>query len=202
MTMATAKAPSLNIRVSEQTLADYDHIQNNNDFKTREATLDFLIAAYLELQELKEKLPDLTSEQVDLLNNAVEVSGMSVKELAKRGLIAECKKAVTLSAKQASLADVDSEDLREMTFKGVAATRIEKAITRIREYNDNQPDNQTRYCISESLVASVTGSNRNAIKDYFKAHKDEIVSHNGKYGLTNESNRKGKGINVKEVLGF
>lgn len=145
---------------------------------------------------------DLSPSEQDEVSKAVQVSGMTQEQLAKRGLLKEARTALSLAKYQADLSEVDPEKLRDMTFRGVASTRIERVVTRIMDYNDTCGEQKDRYCITPTLVANLSGSNRNAVREYFNSHKFMIDDHNSKYSLTNADNRKGKGIDAKQVLGF
>ena len=127
---------------------------------------------------------------------------MTLEQLTKRGLLKEARTAVSLAKHQAELSEVDPDDLKKMTFRGVAATRIEQVISKIMEWNNNHPEQKDRFYISETLIARLTGSNRGAIKDYFQTHDTLINDHNYKYSLSNDDNRKGKGVDVKQMLGL
>ena len=126
---------------------------------------------------------------------------MTREELAKRGLLAEARKSNSLAKRQSELSEADPDELKKLTFKGVAFTRIEQVVKRIMSHNDAQGENKHRYCPTECLIATITGSNRGAIREYFDSHKTMIEDHNHKYGLSKEDNRKGKGIDVKQLFG-
>lgn len=195
-----SKSPRLNVSTTEETKTEFEHIQNLEGFSTYGETLALLIAAYQELKQINSLELKLTDEENQLVEDAVNLSGMSRNEITKRGLIAEAKKAVSLAKRQSELSEAAPEDLKKMTFRGVAATRIEQIIIRIMEHNDSQPEKQNKFCITESLVFKLTGSNRKAITDYFDSHRILIEDHNQKHQLTNEDNRKGKGIDIKSML--
>lgn len=190
------------IRVSEQISAEIKHIQKLENFESPELAIEMLITAYRELKELKSSLPNLTEEEENIVKNAVNLTGMLKSELYKTGLIAESKRLVSQAELQDRLTNVEPEKLKAMTFKGVAALRIERFITKIMEHNDNQAVNKLRYFISENLVADVSGSNRKAIKEFFEAKKLWIDVHNSKYNLTKNNNSKGKGLSREQILGF
>lgn len=194
----------LNSTITEEQKAEFDAIGDELGLSKQSQIIGALLKAYRELQEVKQSMQNdlkLADDEQELLNKASEYSGMSRDEIIKRGAIAEAKKAVSLAKHQAELADLDPEELKKKTFKGVAAVRIEQIVTRIMEHNDNAPEKKDRFYISESLVFKLSGSNRKAIKEYFDSHHLMIDDHNHKYGLTIEDNRKGKGLDTASILG-
>lgn len=201
----TQSKSRINCTISEQVKAEFDYVQEQLNLSNQGEVIGLLLDAYRELQELKKQMTtssdfNLSKEEEDLVNLAVNFSGMTRKQIAKRGFIAEAKTAISLAKRQADLAEANPEELKKMTFKGVAATRIEQIISRIMEHNDSQTEKQNKLCITESLVFKLTGSNRKALKDYFESHKLMIDDHNQKHSLTDADNRKGKGIDAKQML--
>lgn len=200
----SAKSVSSQSRIfctlSVQRKEELNHIQKQLNLSKLGDAIAALIDSYRELQELKKHSLDLAPSELDEVNKAVERSGMSLDQLTKRGLLKEARTALSLVKHQDKLSNVDPEKLKKMTFRGVASTRIEQIVTRIMDYNNTRGEQKDRYCISETLVAKLSGSNRNAVREYFDSHKLMIDDHNAKYSLTNADNRKGKGIDVKQVL--
>ena len=196
--------PSSQTRVSAilslQRKAELDHVQKQLELSNQGDTIAVLIDAYRELQDLKKHSLELTLSEQDEVDKAVERSGMSLDQLTKRGLLKEARTALSLAKLQERLEDTDPAKLKTMTFRGVASTRIEQVIKKIMDYNDTRGEQKDRYCISETLVAKLSGSNRNAVREYFNSHKIMIDDHNAKYNLTNNDNRKGKGIDAKQVF--
>lgn len=197
----------LNGTLTTRQKTDFDFVKTELNLSSQGEVIGFLLESYRELRTLKKQMEqksefELNREESEEVCKAIKLSGMTYDQIAKRGLLAEARKAVSLAKRQDDLANTDPEELKKMTFKGVASTRIGQVVNRIMEYNDTQPEQKNRFCISESLVFKLTGSNRNAVKEYFRSYKLMIDDHNQKYGLTNENNRKGKGIDPKQLLGL
>lgn len=182
--------------VSTDCKSDLETLQNELGIPQGEV-LETLIEAYKELQDMK--LDFSPSEQAEI-DNAVINSGMDFKQLAKRGLLKEARTANSLSKHQQNLTDTDPDKLRKMTFKGVASARIDQVVHKIMDYNDSCSEQKDRQFISETLISKITGSNRQAVREYFESHKLMIEDHNNKYSLTVANNRKGKGFDIKKVL--
>lgn len=194
--------------ITEQCKTELDHVQKQLKLSKQGETVSALLDAYRELQELKKKMSvesnefDLSPSEQEEVSKAVERSGMSQEQLAKRGLLKEARTALSLAKYQDKLSEIDPEKLRKMTFRGVASARIENAVTKLMNYNDTRGEQKDRRCISETFIAKLSGSNRNAVRDYFDSHKLMIDDHNAKYSLTIADNRKGKGIDLKQILGL
>ena len=193
--------PRLNGTITEEQKMEFDSIKDELGLSNQGEVLAALLSAYREFQQIKQTSDlNLTEDEQELINKAISYSGMTREEIAKRGFIAEAKKAVSLAKHQADLSELDPEELKKKTFLGVAAIRIQKTVEKIMQHNDNQPEKQNKFYISESLVFKLSGSNRKAIKDYFENYHIMINDHNQKHGLSNEDNRKGKGVDIKSIL--
>lgn len=200
--MSAVKSKKVSISMSEQAFADFHHIQEIEGCDSHGQTIQILINAYRTLKNQKSETLDLTTEESQMIERAVELSGMSKKELNKRGLLSEAKTAITLAKRQADLHNTDPNELRKMTFSGVATARIQQAVTKVMDYNDSQTEKKNKFCITESLIHKLTGSNQKAVRDFFETYHTTIDDHNQKHSLTKVDNRKGKGIEFKEMLGF
>ena len=101
--------------------------------------------------------------------------------------------------------DYDSmsdNELRNSTSKGSAFQRIGNMIEKVKEYNDLQLDNSSRFFLSPSLIFKLTNSNFKIINSYFETYRSMIDVINSKYELSDKDNRKGKGYDFKKVLGI
>lgn len=194
----------LNGTITEEQKAEFEAIGKELGLSNQGQIIGALLKAYRELQEVKESMQSdfqLSDDEQELLSKAVEYSGMSRNEIIKRGAIAEAKKTVSLVKHQADLENLSDEELKKKTFAGVAALRIQQVIEKVMTHNDNQPEKQNKFFISPSLIFKLAGSNRAAINNYFEKYQLSIDDHNHKHNLTVDDNRKGKGIDAKEVIG-
>ena len=214
-TKATSKPPRLGGTITTQCKAALEFVQKELKLNGEGDTVAALLVTYREhqkllkeVEELKSQLQEksnpygLSNEELEVVNNAVIESGMTFEQLVKRGLLKEARTALSVAKRDIDLSETDPEKLKKMTFKGVASARIDHAVNKISDYNDRQGENKDRYFISASLIAKLTGSNRNAVKEFFNSYKLIIDAINDKYTLTNDDNRKGKGIDAKQLLGL
>lgn len=155
----------------------------------------------IKLGELSYTLLGLNGTEIKEVQNAESVSLQSLQEIAKDGLLQKARYINSTMGKK----DYDSmsdNELRNSTSKGSANARISNMIEKIRQYNDDQPDNSTRFFLSPSLIFKLTNSNFKIINNYFETYRNMIDDINNKYQLSDRDNRKGKGFDFKKVLGI
>lgn len=147
----------------------------------------------------------LSTEEQELVNKAVEKSGMSFDEILKRGLLAEASKLEKQSDKLGEYQDLTYQELeklaQETTIKGIATLKIQKCIELIEHHNNHCQLTADKIFISPTVVFKVTNSNRASINSYFEEHQEQIDKLNSKHKLEASINRKGKGYDVKATLG-
>jgi len=144
---------------------------------------------------------NLDSETLQTLEQALEHSGMPLDEFIKQA-ISVYAKTITGKARKHSedLSNVPTAELLDdaqwTTHPGRAEELTKRAIRAIKFYNANKVgENADRWCITQSAIASLTGSRQSTIKKILERYKDDIESHNQTYGLNGYSNRKpGKDI--------
>ena len=155
----------------------------------------------IKLGELSYILLGLNGSEILEVQNAESVSLQSLQEIAKDGLLQKARYYNSTMGKK----DYDSmsdNELRNSTSKGSANARISNMIDKIKQYNDNQPDNSSRFFLSPSLIFKLTNSNFRIINNYFETYRNMIDDANNKYQLSDKDNRKGKGFDFKKVLGI
>ncbi|NEP12028.1 MAG: hypothetical protein F6K14_17830 [Symploca sp. SIO2C1] len=144
---------------------------------------------------------NLEEETQQTLEQALEHSGMALDEFIKQA-IAVYAKTITGKARKHSedLSNVPTAELLSdaqwTTHPGRASELTKRAIRAIKFYNANKVgENKDRWCITQSAIASLTGSRQSTIKKILEHYLDDIESHNQIYGLNGYSNRKpGKDI--------
>ena len=148
--------------------------------------------------------PDGTikENEIEIVDNAVKNSNLSLKEIVKYGTLQRAKYLNSIAKTQARLDSMSPEELKTQTVKGVANYRIEQAIATIRKHNDNQSEKSQKVCLTKGLIFKLTGSNRRTINKYFDEHYLTISDHNQKHSLTDADNRKGKGFSFEQLLGI
>ena len=148
---------------------------------------------------------NLEEETQQTLEQALEHSGMPLDEFIKQA-IAVYAKTITGKARKHSedLSNVPTAELLSdaqwTTHPGRAEELTKRAIRAIKFYNANKVgENADRWCITQSAIASLTGSRQSTIKKILERYLDDIESHNQTYGLNGYSNRK-PGKEIKEEI--
>ncbi|MFM6139573.1 MAG: hypothetical protein ACKPCP_36455 [Sphaerospermopsis kisseleviana] len=143
---------------------------------------------------------ELSEEDSQLVEKASAESGEDALAIAIRGLLAECRKAVTQSKTRKQLEHASDDQLISSTVKGAANIRIQRAFESVIRHNDRCISAKKKIFVSPSIIAKITGSNRQAIRDWFNGNQDSVNAHNEAHGLTEAVNRKGKSYDVKKAL--
>ncbi|CAO5069586.1 hypothetical protein MICAER10613_036990 [Microcystis aeruginosa] len=151
--------------------------------------------------ELSYTLLGLNGTEILEVQNAEKVSLQSLQSIARDGLLQKSRYINSCLGKKDYDSMTDNE-LRNSTSKGSANARINNMIEKIKQYNDNQPDNSTRFFLTPSLIFKLTNSNFKIINNYFETYRNMIDDINNKYQLSDKDNRKGKGYDFKKVLGI
>ena len=148
---------------------------------------------------------NLDSETQQTLEQALEHSEMPLDEFIKQA-ISVYAKTITGKARKHSedLSNVPTAELLSdaqwTTHPGRAEELTKRAIRAIKFYNANKVgENADRWCITQSAIASLTGSRQSTIKKILERYLDDIESHNQTYGLNGYSNRK-PGKEIKEEI--
>jgi len=218
--MTTTKETA-RLEIKKETKEKFDEITKELGGKTQSQKIEALIDAYESLKKENERLKNqleasekqikigelsyillgLNGSEIKEVQNAQNLSLQSLQEIAKDGLLQKSRYINSCLGKK----DYDSmsdNELRNSTSKGSANARIGNMIEKIKQYNDNQPDNSTRFFLSPSLIFKLTNSNFKIINNYFETYRNMIDDINNKYQLSDKDNRKGKGYDFKKVLGI
>lgn len=186
---------------SDETIALINSLVEN-EYKGKKQ--DFLEAATRCLVNKVEDVSDLelTEAENEIVEQALKNSGLTKKQLMKRGLLAEAKRENSIFERRQNLSELKPSDLKRQTVRGVAAIHIEKAVKEIMNHNDYAGTNpEDRIFINQRVVAERSGSNMPAIKKYFEEHQSEIDAHNSKHELTSNKREKGYKFDVNAILG-
>lgn len=148
-----------------------------------------------EIKELAIEMFLLNEEEKNEVQNALEISGMSLLELAKAGLLMKARRVNTDYEKVKTLTP---EQRRNTTLAGAANANLKTTADRIVQWNHAQYNNNLRVYLNASILRNLTGSNLNTIKDFLSVYRtpDDFLhtaeEHNQHYGLTDKDNRKGR----------
>ncbi|MDJ0716914.1 MAG: hypothetical protein QNJ54_22310 [Prochloraceae cyanobacterium] len=142
------------------------------------------------------------TSDIKQVKDALVNSGLTLQDLAREGLLWRSRYINGIAKKQSEFEKMEEEGtLNKTTVKGSADYKIEKAIQAIIEHNDKQTERNNKVYISKGMVFKLTGSNRQTISKFFDNHK-YIEEHNNKHELEEADNRKGKGVDFKELIGI
>jgi hypothetical protein len=169
----------------------------------------------LTLKDMTLEQLELDSETQQIVSDALNHSGMTLADFIRQA----CKvyaKTVTGKAKQSEddLSSVPTEELlnpsqvvdgkeirtKYYTHPGRAEELTKRAITAIQRHNDNAPEKDQRWMITQTAIQALTGSRPATIKKILEQYKGMIDDHNQKYGLNPYDNRKGNDRKIENEI--
>lgn len=148
----------------------------------------------------------LDGESQSLVQEALTLSGMTLDSFTRQALRVYAKTITGKTRKQSEdLATVPTDKLRNdptySTHPGRAEELTKRAIKAIKYYNANiATEKADRWCITQSAIASLTGSRASTVGKVLEQFKDDIESHNQTYELDNYSNRKRGKPSIEETI--
>jgi hypothetical protein len=156
---------------------------------------------------------ELDSETEQTLQDALDHSGMSLEEFIKQAIKVYAKTVVGKSKQQVEdLSNVPTSELLTNTKYKTHPSRAEELTKRairaiIRHNTERATENADRWQITQSAIASLTGSRPQSVGEILKQYQSTVDDHNSKpeYGFTQYTNRKpGKkitdAINISELV--
>jgi hypothetical protein len=159
------------------------------------ATLDDMNIAQLELD----------ADTQTILQDALQQSGMPLPDFIRQAVRVYAKTITGKSQKRGEdLSGVETDKLLTdptySTHPGRAEELTKRAIKAIKYFNANvATEKADRWCITQSAIASLTGSRASAIGKALEPFKTEVDDHNQTYGLDGYSNRK-PGKKIEEII--
>jgi hypothetical protein len=156
---------------------------------------------YLIIEEFQ-----LDSESKSLVQEALTLSGMTLGDFTRQALRVYAKTITGKTRKQSEdLTTVPSDKLLNdptySTHPGRAEELTKRAIKAIKYFNTHVAvENADRWCITQSAIASLTGSRPSTVGKVLEQFKDDIESHNQSYSLDNYSNRKRGKPSIEETI--
>ncbi len=86
-------------------------------------------------------------------------------------------------------AGMSNADLWTTKVKGASEEKIRRSYEVIALYNDTvATGDDDRLAITNQALRELSGVNGLLVGDWIKAHADEVISHNSKYGMQNSKN--------------
>ncbi|HLO87783.1 MAG TPA: protelomerase family protein [Nostocaceae cyanobacterium] len=163
-------------------------------------------------EEQKQKLDQWQSEwgletQAELMEQLIKYAELGMRKAPVVQTEETEEKQETPATKPTeNTQDVDLEGLtleelntKYKTHPGSAEERMRRAVQAIMDYNDFVAAEQSqKWRITTSIIAQLSGSRSDRIKDFFNKHETWINDHNNKYNFTAYHN-KGKG-DIAEVI--
>lgn len=148
----------------------------------------------------------LEAESQSLVQDAIALSGMTLADFTRQALRVYAKTITGKTRKQSEdLATIPTDKLLNdstySTHPGRAEELTKRAIKAIKHYNANIATSKAdRWCITQSAIASLTGSRASTVGKVLEQFKDDIESHNQTYELDNYSNRKRGKPSIEETI--
>jgi hypothetical protein len=157
------------------------------------------------LKEMTIERLELDDETQATLETALSQSGMALPDFIRQAIKVYAKTIAGKNQKrEEDLSTVTTDKLLSdptySTHPGRAEELTKRAIKVIKYYNANiATEKADRWCITQSAIASLTGSRASAIGKALEQYKIEIDDHNRTYELDGYSNRK-PGKKIEEVV--
>lgn len=135
----------------------------------------------IEIQETEDmaKIAELTAQieelKTQLLGKDREIEVLKTKLQTREGKV--------------PLPDVEEMDknmLLTTRKKGSSDEKLNRSYQAITDYNDSVTEN--RIAVNNSVLRTLSGVNGIAVTKWLEAHKDEVITHNTKYGLCSREN--------------
>jgi hypothetical protein len=155
---------------------------------------------------------DLDADTQEILESALAQSGMDLADFIKQAVRVYAKTITGKTRKQGEdLSTVSTAELlsdaRYRTHPGRADELTKRAIRAIKIYNSEiATENAARWMITQSAIASLTGSRQATIKEVLPKYQTSIDDNNlnPDWGLTPYTNRKPvkieDAINISELV--
>ena len=167
----------------------------NGQVKTGYANKSELLAVLTPPKGLELSMFSLNEQEQAEVNKALEITGMSLLELAKAGLLMKARR---LTKDYTTVEGLTPDQRKQTTLAGAAIANLRGTADSIVQWNHAQYNNDLRVYLNASILRNLTGSNLNTIKDFLSTYRtpDDFLhtpeEHNQHYGLTDKDNRKGR----------
>ena len=91
-------------------------------------------------------------------------------------------------------------DLKKLRGDDATGEKILRAFNAIKNHNDKQPSNESRWYISNTTLGHICGCNSQTITKWLGTYKTSVDDANSKYGLGQYHNMIHKGRDINEFL--
>lgn len=160
----------------------------------------------LTIQDMTIQQLDLDPETQTIVVSALEQSGMALPAFIKQAVRVYAKTITGKTQKKGEdLSTVPTDkllnDAAYSTHPGRAEELTKRAIKAIKYYNSNvATEKADRWCITQSAIATLTGSRPSTVGKVLEQFKDDIESHNQTHDLDNYANRKRGKPSIEETI--
>lgn len=160
----------------------------------------------LSLENMTIKQLELDSQTQEIVEQAIEQTGMSLAEFIQKACRVYAKTVTGKTRKQGGdLSAVSTEELLKnltyATYPGRVDELTRRAIQAIKIYNSEiAPERKDRWCITQSIIAELTGSRPAAVKESLEKYREDIYDHHAKYELLDANGEPDKYINRKKGI--
>mgnify|MGYP001799739509 CR=1 FL=1 len=183
---------------------DWDELGDSNRKKWEKEQQDS--SNKLNLNDMTLEQLDLDTETKEIAQNAMEQLNISLEELLKRSITFYSKTVVGKAKRnEEDLSHILTKELLEdkkySTHPLRASELTKRAIVAIKKHNNEiASENNNRWCITQSVIAVLTGSKPATIGKTLNEFKQLIDDHNQKFQLNGYSNRKGKDRDIQQEI--
>ncbi|MEL7245006.1 MAG: hypothetical protein AAF063_21750 [Cyanobacteria bacterium J06643_5] len=191
---------------SSKNYCDKTGDKNREQWNKEQAEKQIDTQAKINLNDMTLEKLDLDIETKEIAQNAMNQLNISLAELLKRSITFYSKTVVGKAKRnEEDLSHIPTEKLLEdkeySTHPNRADELTKRAIVAIRKNNNEIATvNNNRWCITQSAIATLTGSKPATIGKTLKQFEGLIDDHNQKYKLNGYSNRKGKDRDILQEI--
>jgi hypothetical protein len=212
---APQKEKVMQVRVTDEDFETIKRLQKDWEAPNQQSVVSRLIESQEKLVDLAKQLLDaksrinqLEKEKLEMSQVEAQVVTVNMSDLeAMIGRMVEEKLSVALSnlpvtqqvseskptahapAKEVEAIDwagMSNADLWTTKVKGASEEKIRRSYEAICLYNDTvATGDDDRLAITNQALRELSGVNGLLVGDWIKAHADEVISHNSKYGMQN-----------------
>jgi hypothetical protein len=211
---APEKEKVMQVRVTDQDYETIKQLQKDWELPNQQSVVSRLIESGQKLAELakqlleaKSKINQLEKEkaemsQVQEQSQQIVVTRSELEEMIEQMVSQKVSQAlasitagdtqaktVSKPPKQQEAVDwsgMSNADLWTTKVKGASDEKIRRSYEAICTYNDTvATGDNDRLAITNQALRELSGVNGLLVGDWIKAHADEVISHNSKYGMQN-----------------
>jgi uncharacterized protein YeeX (DUF496 family) len=150
-----------------------------------------------QMSQVQPQLPEQATSNMEALESKIErlieeklskaLSNLAIAQPTSQPT--QSKPEIQPTTKKQELVDWEGKSNAELwasKIKGASEEKIRRSFNAIALYNDTvATGNDDRLAITNQALRELSGVNGLLVGDWIKAHADEVISHNSKYGMQN-----------------